>query len=247
MTLIAHISDLHISDYDFNEKVFLKAVDEINSLEPDMIILTGDITENGYYKEFVQATKYLAKFNYPLFAVPGNHDSRNLGYETFEELIGERSWKLTKDDDFVVIGVDSSSPDINSGNIGRPQQIWMDHQLDECAINNKFIVVALHHHVIPIPETGRERNVLSDAGDILKSLVDHEVDIVMCGHKHVPNIWQMNNTLFVNAGSLASRKLRGKGLNSYNTYNISDDSIEIFLNKMDGTKVLLGNYKRNLF
>ena len=48
MTLIAHISDLHISESNFDEEVFMQAVDEINRLNPDMIILTGDITDNLY-------------------------------------------------------------------------------------------------------------------------------------------------------------------------------------------------------
>lgn len=246
MTLIAHISDLHVSSTAFDEAVFMQAVDEINRLQPDMVILTGDITDNGYYREFIQATKYLEMFEDPLFAIPGNHDARNLGYETFEEQIGERSWKLTKDDDFTVIGLDSSTPDENRGYIGRPQHIWLEHQLDECVINDNFSVVALHHHVVSIPNTGRERNVLSDAGDILKSLTMHEVDLVLSGHKHVPNIWKINDTLFVNAGSLCSNKLRGKNLNSYNVYNISDDSIEIFLNNVGGESFLFGKYSRNI-
>ncbi|MDL2246861.1 metallophosphoesterase [Methanobrevibacter sp. OttesenSCG-928-K11] len=246
MTVIVHISDLHICKYHFNEEVFLKAVDEINELKPDMILLTGDITNEGYYREFLKAKEYLSLFDAPLYAIPGNHDSRNLGYESFEELIGERSWRLTKNNNFTVIGVDSSSPDVNGGNIGRPQQLWMDSQLDECLNDSNFTIVAMHHHVIPIPETGRERNVLSDAGDILKTLIDHKVDVVLCGHKHVANIWEMNGTLFINAGSLSSTKIRGKDLNSYNVYNISDENIEIYLNKINGTTSLLGNFKRNI-
>ena len=39
MTVIAHISDLHISNDAFDEEVFMKAVSEINNLQPDMIIL----------------------------------------------------------------------------------------------------------------------------------------------------------------------------------------------------------------
>ncbi|MBE6508185.1 MAG: metallophosphoesterase [Methanobrevibacter sp.] len=245
MTLIAHISDLHISKSDFDEEVFMQAVSEINHLQPDMIILTGDITGNGYYVEFQQATKYLELFEAPLFAVPGNHDARNLGYQTFEELIGEKSWKLTMDDNFTVIGLDSSSPDENRGHVGSPQHMWLEHQLDECVINENFSIVSLHHHVISIPQTGRERNVLSDAGDILKTLTTHEVDLVMSGHKHVPNIWKINNTLIVNAGSLCSTKLRGKNGNSYNVYNISEDEIEIFLNNVGGEKFLFGKYRRN--
>lgn len=245
MTVIAHISDLHVSASDFNEEVFMEAVAEINHLQPDMIILTGDLTEHGYYNEFQQATKYLELFEAPLFAVPGNHDSRNLGYQSFEELVGEKSWKLTFGEKYTVIGLDSSSPDENKGHIGTPQHLWLEHQLDECVINDYFSIVALHHHIVPIPQTGRERNVLSDAGDILKTLTTHEVDIVLSGHKHVPNIWKLNETIIVNAGSLCSSKLRGKIKNSYNVYNITDTDIEIYLNNVGGEKFLFGKYPRN--
>ena len=107
MTVIAHISDLHISNASFDEEILLKAINEINHLQPDMIILTGDITDKGYYKQFKQATRYLEMFEAPLFAIPGNHDARNLGYMTFEELIGERSWKLSVGDDFPADDVNS--------------------------------------------------------------------------------------------------------------------------------------------
>lgn len=242
MSLIVHISDLHVGNGSFNEKIFLQTVEEINNLNPEMIILTGDITNNGYYLEFEQAKKYLDMFEPPLFAVPGNHDSRNIGYETFEELIGERTWKLTKPDDFVLIGLDSTSPDVNHGNIGREQELWLESQLQEANQDGLIAIVALHHHVIPIPKTGRERNVLSDAGDILETLITNGTDMVICGHKHVPNLWELNNTLFVNAGSVSSYKLRGKDINSYNTYEIIDNTVEIILNKIDGSKIYYGKY-----
>ena len=244
MTIIAHISDLHISDDAFDEAVFMQAVTEINNLQPDMIILSGDVTNNGYYSQYQQAIKYLDMFDAPLFAVPGNHDARNLGHQSFEELIGESSWKLTKEDDFMVIGLDSSSPDEDRGHVGNPQRMWMEHQLDQCVINDLSSIIVLHHHVIPIPDTGRERNVLSDAGDLLKTLTTHEVDLILCGHKHVPNVWRINDTIVVNAGSISSNKLRGKIGNSYNVYIIDDDTIEIFLNNVGGEKFLFGKYQR---
>ena len=183
-------------------------------------------------------------FEAPLFAVPGNHDARKLGYQTFEELVGERSWKLTKDGDFTVIGLDSSSADDNKGHIGIPQHLWMERQLDECVVDGGFSIIALHHHIISIPQTGRERNVLSDAGDILKTITTHEVDLVLSGHKHVPNIWKINETLIVNIVSLCSNKLRGKIANSYIVYNISDNTIDVFLNNIGGERFLVGKYRR---
>ena len=56
----------------------------------------------------------------------------------------------------------------------------------------------------------------------------------------------MDRTLFVNAGSLSSYKLRGKEVNSYNTINVTDNNIEIYLNKLDGNKLLLGNFQKHI-
>lgn len=244
MTVIAHMSDLHISKGTFDDGAFLEAVDQINKLAPDMVIVTGDITHNGYYSELLKAKEYLSMMRSPLFAVPGNHDSRNVGYETFEELIGERSWVLTKSDDLTIIGLDSSEPDLDNGHIGRPQQLWMENELNKSLENSNFSIVAMHHHVIPVPKTGRERNVLSDAGDILQSLIDHDVNMVICGHKHVPHLWEMENTLFINAGSTSSIKLRGKDKNSYNVYHIMDDRIDVILNQINGEEIFLGKFNR---
>ncbi|OQD58848.1 putative phosphohydrolase [Methanobrevibacter arboriphilus JCM 13429 = DSM 1125] len=243
-TVIAHISDLHISNNAFDDEIFLEVVNQINDLCPDMVIVTGDLTDHGYYSEFLKAKEYFSMIQFPLFAVPGNHDARNVGYEIFEELIGERSWVLTKDDDLTVIGMDSSGPDIDRGHIGRPQQLWMENELNKSLKNSNFSIVAMHHHVIPVPKTGRERNVLSDAGDILQSLIDHDVNMVICGHKHVPHLWRMENTLFVNAGSVSSIKLRGKDKNSYNTYHIRPDHIDVILNNINDEKIFLGKFNR---
>jgi len=244
MTVIAHISDLHISNASFSEEVLKEVINQINELNPDMIILTGDITDNGYYSDFSKAIEYLSMFESPLFAVPGNHDARNVGYEIFEDIIGDLSWVLTKDNDLTVIGLDSSDPDLNKGHVGRPQQLWMESELNKSFIDSCFSIVAMHHHVIPVPKTGRERNVLSDAGDILQSLIENDVNIVMCGHKHVPHLWKMENTLIVNAGSTSSIKLRGRDTNSYNTYEINDNYIDIILNRVNGKKLSLGKFNR---
>ena len=242
MTTIVHISDLHIRNNVFNDEMFFEAVNQINDLNPDMVIVTGDITDKGYYSEFQKAVEYLNMIQCPLVIIPGNHDSRNVGYEVFEELFGDRSWVLTKDEGLTIIGLDSSEPDVDNGHIGRPQQLWMENELNKASSISNFSIVAMHHHVIPVPKTGRERNILTDAGDILQSLIDHDVNMVICGHKHVPHIWKMENTLFVNAGSVSSIKLRGRYKNSYNTYHISENNIEIILNQVNGKKMSLGKF-----
>lgn len=245
MTVIAHISDMHVGSEAFDEEKFLQSVDEINDLSPDMILLTGDLTDNGYYKSFLKAKEYINLFKAPLFSIPGNHDSRNIGHQSFEEVIGERQWSILTQDGIIVVGLDSSSPDLDTGHIGRNYQMWMEEKLQRAKLNgHDFSILAIHHHVIPIPKTGRERNVLNDAGDILKSIVTNDVNLVVSGHKHVANIWKLENTLFVNAGTVSSKKLRGKDLNSYNTYFIDENKVEIYLNEVGHGNRLFGELNR---
>ncbi|MDR2830665.1 MAG: metallophosphoesterase [Methanobrevibacter sp.] len=284
MTFIVHISDLHIGGTDFNEDVFFNNVDTVNDLNPDFIIFTGDLTNHGYYAEYIKAMEYIKFFKSMFFSIPGNHDARNLGYETFQKLIGERNWarnlsskkekndkipyddtlkkesmlknngmkEIIKKSDFkcpvnvnniTLVGLDSSEPDISDGSVGRPQQLWMEEILTDSYINSTFSIVAIHHHVLPIPKTGRERNILFDAGDILKSLTDFEVNMVLSGHKHVPYLWKVENTLFATAGSFSSLKLRGSCPNSFNTYEIEEDHVEAILKPYRKDYVLLGKYE----
>ncbi len=90
MALIAHLSDLHVGSISFNEELILDAIDRINEMGPDATIVTGDLSDNGYYDELKQAAHYLEQFKTPLLVVPGNHDSRHLGTRCFEELLKKR-------------------------------------------------------------------------------------------------------------------------------------------------------------
>ncbi|HHY00556.1 MAG TPA: metallophosphoesterase [Methanothermobacter sp.] len=243
MVFIVHISDFHVGSISFQEDLLLQSVDIINDLAPDVTIMTGDLTENGYYIEMEQAAKYLEMIKSSLMVVPGNHDARHVGDQCFRELIRDRYGCLQNLDGIKIMGLDSSEPDLNYGKVGRAQQAWMESQLDDAYSKDMQTIIALHHHIIPVPRTGRERNVLSDAGDILYSIIKKDADIVLSGHKHVPHVWMVQNTAFSTAGTVSSLKLRGKDPASFNTVNIDDDNIEIFLNTADGKTSCLANYE----
>jgi 3',5'-cyclic AMP phosphodiesterase CpdA len=86
----------------------------------------------------------------------------------------------------------------------------------------------MHHHLIPVPNTGRERNIVNDAGDVLETLVDAEVDLVLCGHKHVPYLWRVEDLLVVTAGTVSCLRLRGRIEPSYNIIYVREKEIDIF-------------------
>jgi 3',5'-cyclic AMP phosphodiesterase CpdA len=80
-----------------------------------------------------------------------------------------------------------------------------------------------------VPGTGRERSVVADAGDVLGLITACGVDLVLSGHKHVPNVWLLNGTLLVNSGTACSHLLRGYVRPSYNVIEITDADIVVTL------------------
>lgn len=75
--LIAQISDIHFSPM-LNRESFRIAVKEINEMNPDAVLVTGDLAENGNISEFRAASNALKKLKTrKIVYVSGNHDYRS--------------------------------------------------------------------------------------------------------------------------------------------------------------------------
>ena len=82
---------------------------------------------------------------------------------------------------------------------------------------DKIKIVAMYYHLIPIPDTGSDHLIVADAGDILKTILDTQVDVVLCGHKHRPWAWSFGKLTVVNAGTVTSERVHGLFENTYTT------------------------------
>ena len=49
---IAHISDFHIGSYHFVSNLLNRTIQELNEVKPDVIIVSGDLTNEGYRQEY---------------------------------------------------------------------------------------------------------------------------------------------------------------------------------------------------
>ena len=222
---IAHLSDLHCGGPYFEAALLDRAISEINELGPDMVICTGDLTTFGFKHEYQMARQYLDQLNCDAFVVvPGNHDARNVGYVHFEELFGNRSSVLQKGD-VRVVAVDSTEPDLDHGQIGRGRYAWIEEQFAAPADMKIFV---LHHHLLPVPGTGRERNIVYDAGDVLECLQRSGVNLVLSGHKHVPYAWRLENLFVVSTGTVSCLRLRGATRPCYNVIEVTGTHVSIW-------------------
>ena len=223
---IAHLSDLHCGEQHFESNLLDRAIAEINDLEPEIVICSGDLTTFGFRHEYRLAREYLDKLECKsVVVVPGNHDSRNVGYVHFEEMFGARN-RVVQREAVTIVAVDSTEPDLDHGQIGRGRYPWIEQQFKEGGAELRIFV--LHHHLLPIPGTGRERNIVYDAGDAIECLQRAGVDIVLSGHKHVPYAWRLEDLFVINAGTVSSQRLRGKTRPCYNLIEITDHHVDVW-------------------
>src|SRR6188474_1795954 len=223
---IAQFSDLHCGETYFEASLLERAIGEINELRPDVVVCSGDLTTFGFRHEYLTAREYVDRIDCDsLVVVPGNHDSRNVGYVHFEEMFGERNSVLRKGP-VAIVAVDSSEPDLDHGQIGRGRYRWIEEEFALEPADMKIFV--MHHHLLPVPGTGRERNIVYDAGDAIECLQSSGVDLVLCGHKHVPYAWKLENMFIVNAGTVSSMRLRGHTRPCYNVIEIQQAHVDVW-------------------
>ena len=232
--IIVQLSDLHVGSQ-FLPEVFETLVKEVNGLHPDVIVITGDLTNEGLIKEYEKCKSLLTKFNTKkIISISGNHDYRNTGYLLFKKFFPFQTVNEL-DNDIVLVTVGTARPDRNEGEVGYRQNLWLERTMKK--YKDKIKIVAMHHHLIPIPDTGSDQLTVVDAGDVLRTVLDSQVDVVLCGHKHRPWAWNFGKLTVVNAGTATSERVRGLFENTYNILTISNKKIQVDLKIVGGKRL----------
>jgi len=250
---IAQISDIHFGGALSLPAETMEAVaEDVRSIDPDVVVVAGDLTYTGYEWEYEEAADWLRTLEFPQIVIPGNHDGRNVGRVHFRRLFGEpysrfraafepdRAERL-RATGFTVVALDSSEPDLDEGRVGEERYPWIRDGFEE---QDDIKIVAVHHHLISVPGTGRERNIVHDAGDLLLTLTRMDVDLILSGHKHVPFFWGLNGILLCSSGTAGTRRLRGRTPPSWNEIHVDATTVKVFLHYLDGKRELAVIFNR---
>jgi hypothetical protein len=98
---------------------------------------------------------------------------------------------------------------------------------------------------MPVPGTGRERNQVLDAGDVLSLLRQLGVDIILSGHRHVPYVWPVAGMFIVHSGTVATLRTRGFPHPAYNLIRVEQGRIAVDLCIPGAERRTLGEYPRD--
>jgi 3',5'-cyclic AMP phosphodiesterase CpdA len=228
---IVQMSDLHVGTALFRADLLSAAVAETNELGPDLVVIAGDLTGEGYRGEFEECRRFLDELSCPNVVVTmGNHDARNVGYRHFEDFFGARELATAiaiPGGRAKVVAIDSTKPDLDEGEVGREHYGWVDAELRGWSEGPRIVVI--HHHILAVPGTGRDVNNLRDAGDFMAILRELEVDLVLSGHRHVPYVWSITGVRVVHSGTVSTLRVRGTMPPSYNVIDLDSDEVRITL------------------
>jgi len=193
--IIAQISDLHIQSdrrllrnkHD-NAGTLEKCVAQLNVMQPDLVIATGDLVNTGVREEYALLRELLAPLDAPLHLMPGNHDDRALMREffpghTYLQTGNERLNHLIDVQGLRIIMLDSQIAGSDEGNVGEAQMAWLARLLD--LAHGQPTMIALHHPPFATGTRFIDNHFCSD-GPELGRLVARYPNVlrVVCGHLH---------------------------------------------------------------
>jgi 3',5'-cyclic AMP phosphodiesterase CpdA len=161
---------------------------EWSGLRPDLLLLTGDLTDKGEavaYRRLRQHVELSASaLGAPVVYLPGNHDDRSvlraelLDGEASDQPIDQIAWC----GGLRVVALDSTIPGEDGGEL-RPEQLeWLASLLAEPAPEGT--VVALHHPPVPSPIASMSRIALRHPERLSAVVAGTDVRIVLAGHNH---------------------------------------------------------------
>lgn len=241
-----HISDLHFHRDQNDNKGANKALNTIKNRYPDhMLIVTGDITDDGHELQYENALAALEPFNGRLFIAPGNHDYGAAGYLygreralRFDEMLakplkqggtfrGDATPVVNvvggTDERIMLIALDTNLEtddpfDFACGEVGEAQLLSLESLLNAPSSQGKKKILFFHHHPFMRNDPFME---MRDARKLMRAIY-HKVDIVLFGHKHVSGKWKnVNGIQYI----LASDNTPGK--NFAREISIDQGKIEV--------------------
>jgi 3',5'-cyclic AMP phosphodiesterase CpdA len=237
---IAHLSDLHFGADDPASVTDL--LTDLTECPPDLVIVSGDLTMRARAAQFASARALLDALPAPWLSVPGNHDlplfrlpARALRPRySYRRGVDRDAEPARRFGDAMVLGIDSTRRFYWTGGRVSGRQAARIRSVFGSAGPAGLRLLALHHPVFASVELPAAE-LVRGAGRLLRAAADARVDVVLCGHHHVPASIDLSalyssagrRMIGVMAGTATSHRVRAGHVQSYNVLEFADDRLRL--------------------
>ena len=228
MKKIVHISDVHFGDTD------PVVVDELHTkiveISPDLLVVSGDLTQRARRDQFRDAKDFIDRFPMPKIVVPGNHDVPlyrvverfSAPFRNYDEYFGDHEpWFF--DGEIAAVGVNTARAFVfKGGRINKDQVERLKERLGD--LDDSVLKIVVSHHPFDLPEGSDDDDIVGRADRYMSALALCGADVFLAGHLHVSSItssafrYKIDSeraALVIQAGTAASMRERGEE-NSFN-------------------------------
>ena len=212
--LIAQLTDLHVRPVGqaanrvvetnmLTERAF-RAVMTRPPL-PDVVLLTGDLTDQGLAEEYAVLAELITRtLPLPVFAIPGNHDNREVMLAQLPGARQEDGFAQYAIDLYPVrlVMLDTLVPGEAHGALCARRLEWLDRTL--AAVPDKPTLIAMHHPPFLCGIAHMDRLALRERAAFAEVLARHgQVRRIVCGHNHRPVTARVGDAIASIAPSVA--------------------------------------------
>ncbi|MES2499956.1 MAG: metallophosphoesterase family protein [Pseudomonadota bacterium] len=239
MSKVLHFSDPHFGTE--RQDVGAALLRLAQELQPDVAILSGDITQRARRGQFESARRFLDALAAPVkLIIPGNHDiplfnlaSRFFNpYGNYRGAFGPELEPQFSSEDLLVIGINTTRPWRHKDGEVSAQQIDCVSQQLHRALPNQLRIVVVHQPVFVERDSDRE-NLLHGHKQAIQAWAKAGADLILSGHIHLAYVRNLRESLqdlprliwTVSAGTAISNRVREGHPNSVNL--IHYDSAEL--------------------
>lgn len=241
MRTIFHISDVHFGPPHLPH-VSQGVLDFIERHRPDLVVISGDLTQRARPEQFREARAFVDRIPVPSLVVPGNHDvplyrvwERIFDpYGAYRKYFSPELEPVYRDDEMLVVGINTAFGwTIKDGRI-KLRRLLEVAEIFERTPESLFKVVVAHHHTIPPPNFGSQR-VLGNAYEAIDLFSSAGVDLILSGHLHQAYIGNSEEfypkgrppVVILHSGTTTSNRGRGgeRERNTCNWIRVDQDSM----------------------
>lgn len=229
MSILLQVSDPHFGTD--QEPVVNALVELASQLAPEIVVLSGDITQRARRAQFRAAREFVDRLKTPTVVIPGNHDiplfnvaaRAFVPYGNYMREFGGNLEPEFESSAFLIVCTNTTRPRRHKdGEISREQIARVSERL-RCASREQVRIVVTHQPVLVI-RAQDEENLLHGHEAAVRAWCEAGADVVMGGHIHLPYIRSIRDRFgdlprriwAVQAGTATSWRIRGEIPNSVN-------------------------------